>query len=283
MAGDFPFSEDDVYISYLPLAHVFDRLGVYGSMSMGAAVGFFGGNVLKIIDDLQLLKPSIFPSVPRLLNKVYDRIQAGLAQQSATKQWLFAKGIAAKTYYLEQTGTVEHYRYDTILFNKVKQRLGGNVRIMITASAPIADNVLAFLKCTFCCPIVEAYGQTESCGASFSTKLFDNKTGHVGGPGLGVEFMLRDVSELGYTRDSKPYPQGEVLLRGPSIFAGYFKNPTLTSATKDSEGWLYTGDVGQLLLPGGALKIIDRIKNIFKLSQGEYIVSEKLERVYEQS
>jgi long-chain acyl-CoA synthetase len=153
---------------------------------------------------------------------------------------------------------------------------------MITASAPIADNVLAFLKVAFCCPIVEAYGQTESCGASFSTKLFDNRTGHVGGPALGVECMLRDVPDLKYTRESQPNPQGEVLLRGPSIFVGYFRNPTLTQETKDPQGWLHTGDVGELL-EGNSLKIIDRIKNIFKLSQGEYIVSEKLERVYEQS
>ncbi len=74
VAGDFPFRQDDVYISYLPLAHVFDRLGVYGVMSIGAQVGFFGGQILKIIDDLQVLQPTIFASVPRLLNKVYDRI-----------------------------------------------------------------------------------------------------------------------------------------------------------------------------------------------------------------
>ena len=137
---------------------------------------------------------------------------------------------------------------------------------MITASAPIAGNVLEFLKCAFCCPIVEAYGQTESCGASYSTKIFDNQTGHVGGPALGIESKLRDVPDLNYTRDSKPYPQGEVMLRGPSIFVGYFKNPKLTAETKTQDGWLHTGDIGQLIIPGYALKIIDRIKNIFKLS-----------------
>ena len=202
--------------------------------------------------------------------------------QSTFKQFLFNRGIEKKKVWLQHSGTVDNYKYDKLIFNKVKERLGGRVRIMITASAPIADNVLAFLKCAFCCPIVEAYGQTESCGASFSTKLFDNLTGHVGGPSLGIEFKLRDVPELNYTRDSQPCPQGEVLLRGPSIFEGYFKNPELTKQTKDKDGWLYTGDVGQLN-PGNSLKIIDRIKNIFKLSQGEYIVSEKLERVYEQS
>ena len=150
------------------------------------------------------------------------------------KQWLFNRGIYAKKYWLEYNGAVDNYKYDKLVFSKVKARLGGRVRVMITASAPIADNVLAFLKVAFCCPIVEAYGQTESCGASFSTKLFDNRTGHVGGPALGVECMLRDVPELNYTRDSLPHPQGEVLLRGPSIFVGYFRNPTLTQETKDS-------------------------------------------------
>lgn len=74
VAGEMSFTDEDTYISYLPLAHVFDRLGVYAALSVGAAVGFFGGEILKIIEDLQLLKPTIFPSVPRLLNKVYDRI-----------------------------------------------------------------------------------------------------------------------------------------------------------------------------------------------------------------
>lgn len=80
--------------------------------------------------------------------------------------------------------------YDRLIFNKVKNRLGGRVRIMITGSAPIADNILKFLKCVFCCPIIEAYGQTESCGASFCTKIFDNKCGHVGGPAIGIEYKL---------------------------------------------------------------------------------------------
>jgi len=94
----------------------------------------------------------------------------------------------SKQYYLLQSGAVNHEVYDRLLFNKIKDRLGGNVRIMITASAPIAENVLSFLKCAFCCPIIEAYGQTESCGSSFSTKIFDNQAGHVGGPTLGIEY-----------------------------------------------------------------------------------------------
>jgi long-chain acyl-CoA synthetase len=108
--------------------------------------------------------------------------------------------------------------FDGVIFSKVRERLGGNVRIMITASAPIAPNVLSFLRCVFCCPIIEAYGQTESCGASFATKIYDNTAGHVGGPSCGTEFKLEDLPEMNYTRHSKPYPAGEICLRGHSIF-----------------------------------------------------------------
>jgi len=168
-------------------------------------------------------------------------------------------------FYLERDGVVEHSYYDHYVFNTARQRLGGNVRLIITASAPIADNVLSFLKCLFCCPVVEAYGQTESCGASFSTKLFDNKAGHVGGPTVGIEYKLNDVEEMGYGKHSEPYPTGEICIRGPSIFLGYFKNMELTNEVKDQEGWLHSGDIG-MVGEGNSLKVVDRIKNIFKLS-----------------
>ena len=178
-------------------------------------------------------------------------------------------------------GWVENRVFDSVVFSKVRARLGGRIRIMITGSAPIAPNVLSFLRCAFCCPIVEAYGQTESCGASFGTKIHDNTAGHVGGPGVGVEFKLEDLEEMKYTRDSAK-PSGEICIRGPAIFQGYFRNKKLTDETVDQDGWLHTGDVG-CLEEKNKLRIIDRVKNIFKLSQGEYIVPEKLERAYEQS
>lgn len=102
----------------------------------------------------------------------------------------------------------------------------------------------------------------------------------MGGPTVGIEYKLQDVEEMGYGKNSLPYPKGEICIRGPSIFVGYFKNKELTDKVKDKDGWLHSGDVG-MLGSGNSLKVIDRIKNIFKLSQGEYIVSEKLERVYE--
>lgn len=167
-----------------------------------------------------------------------------------------------------------------MIFNKVKDILGGRVRIMITGSAPIAAEVLEFLKVSFCCNICEGYGMTESCAGSAITFPTDPETGHVGGPLQCCKFKLRDIPEMGYLHTNDP-PKGEVCMWGPSITKGYFKNPEKTAEAFHGE-WLLTGDVG-MVLPNGAIKIVDRAKNIFKLSQGEYIAPEKLENIYIQS
>lgn len=149
---------------------------------------------------------------------------------------------------------------------------------MATGSAPISGEVLNFLRVCFCCPILEGYGQTESCGASCITLPNDPIPGHVGGPLPCVNIRLRDIPEMGYTIEDTPYPRGEVCFRGPQVFLGYFKNPEKNSETI-IDGWVHSGDVG-VILPNGSVKIIDRAKNIFKLAQGEYIAPEKLENVY---
>jgi long-chain acyl-CoA synthetase len=140
------------------LAHVFDRLGCHTILAQGGSIGFFGGQILKITDDLQLLKPTIFPSVPRLLNKVYEKVMAGVQEQPVTKRMMFFQALVSKTHYNKQYGWTNNSVFDGLVLAKAKERLGGRVRIMVTGSAPIAPNVLAFLRCVFCCPIVEAYG-----------------------------------------------------------------------------------------------------------------------------
>jgi long-chain acyl-CoA synthetase len=158
MANQFKFTHEDVYISYLPLAHVFDRLGCHTILSQGGQIGFFGGKILEITQDLQLLRPTIFPSVPRLLNKVYERVMTGVQDLSITRRFLFYQALVSKSHYNKEYGWTNNQVFDSLVLSKAKERLGGRVRIMITGSAPIAPNVLAFLRCIFCCPIVEAYG-----------------------------------------------------------------------------------------------------------------------------
>ena len=108
MASIFKFTNEDVYISYLPLAHVFDRLGCHTILGQGGSIGFFGGKILEITNDLQILKPTIFPSVPRLLNKVYDRVVAGVQDLPVHRRFMFYQGIVSKSHYNSECGWVEN-------------------------------------------------------------------------------------------------------------------------------------------------------------------------------
>lgn len=160
----------------------------------------------------------------------------------------------------------------------MKALLGGQVRYMVTGSAPIDKEVIDFLKICFCCPIVEGYGLTESAAGSCMMDAEDTVTGHVGGPVEAVKFRLKDLPEMNYLSTDKPYPRGEICMYGPSIFEGYYKREDKTAEAFTEDGWFLTGDVG-MVYPNGSVKIIDRSKNIFKLSQGEYIAPEKIEQI----
>ena len=150
---------------------------------------------------------------------------------------------------------------------------------MVTGSAPIDKAVLDFIKVCFSCPMQEGYGLTETSTAGAFTNKADPVSGHVGGPKEGAKIRLKDLPEMEYLSSDKPYPRGEICLKGPCIFSGYYKRPDKTAECFDSEGWFLTGDVG-MVYPNGSIKIIDRSKNIFKLSQGEYIAPEKIENVF---
>lgn len=198
------------------------------------------------------------------------------------KARLANRAIDSKLYYLQNQALYEYYTYDKLVCNKFRNILGGRVRLMCTGSAPIDPAVLDFLKVCFCCPILEGYGQTESCAASTLTDAADPKSGHVGGPLPSIKIRLRDIPEMEYRSTDKPYPRGEICFKGPAIFPGYYDNDEKTKEALSEDGWLASGDVG-VIFPNGSIKIVDRAKNIFKLAQGEYIAPEKLENVYIQS
>lgn len=188
--------------------------------------------------------------------------------------------VAAKMANLKATGSVTHGCWDQIVFKKVKALTGGRVRVMLTGSAPIASDVLDFLKICFCCPIGEGYGMTETSAGSFTTNLKDPMSGHVGGPHGNVKIKLKDIPEMGYSSKNAE-PTGECLMQGTSVMTGYFKNPEKTAEAFEGppeDGWLRTGDVVKVF-PNGSIKIVDRAKNIFKLSQGEYVAPEKVENI----
>uniref|UniRef100_A0A8B9S2I8 Long-chain-fatty-acid--CoA ligase n=1 Tax=Accipiter nisus TaxID=211598 RepID=A0A8B9S2I8_9AVES len=267
-------TSSDITMSYLPLAHMFERVVQTVVYSCGAKVGFFQGDIKLLTDDMKTLKPTLFPVVPRLLNRIYDKIQSGA--KSPVKRCLLNFAVIMKTAEIKQGIIRNDSIWDQLIFKKVQETMGGRVRIMVTGAAPISPSVLTFLRAALGCQIFEAYGQTEcSAGCTFSMPG-DWTTGHVGAPLACNIIKLDDVEEMNYFSSNN---EGEVCIKGPNVFKGYLKDPEKTAEAIDKDGWLHTGDIGKWL-PNGTLKIIDRKKNIFKLAQGEYIAPEKIENVY---
>ncbi|KAF5827353.1 hypothetical protein DUNSADRAFT_795 [Dunaliella salina] len=244
---------DDVFLSYLPLAHIFDRLVEEYMLYVGGSIGYWQGDVKKLMDDIAALRPSVFVGVPR----VFERICGGICDlASPISDWL--------------------------VFNKIKARLGGRVRVIISGGAPLPVQAEDFMRVSMCAPVIQGYGLTETCAASFISNPFDNRhLGTVGAPLAHTDLRLEAVPDMGY--DPNPTdgsnPRGEILIRGPGVFKGYYRDEKMTLDVLDADGFFHTGDVGELL-PWGALRIIDRIKNIFKLAHGEYVAVERVENAY---
>ena len=276
-AYDLQLSPSDCHISYLPLAHIYERVTMLVCLFNGAHVGFYRGDVLMLLDDIAELKPTVFCSVPRLWNRIYDKVNAGVREGSVVARKLFHWAYESKKRAL-MNGKAPNPFFERLVFSKLRAKLGGNVRYMSTGSAPISAEVMEFLRICFG-TVLEGYGMTESACVISKTSEDDFTTGHVGVPAPCCEIKLVDVPEMRYTHLDKPHPRGEICVRGPSVFVGYYKSPEQTEEVLDRDGWLHTGDIGTWL-PGGRLKIIDRKKNIFKLAQGEYVAPEKIENVY---
>ncbi|GLC43806.1 hypothetical protein PLESTB_000909900 [Pleodorina starrii] len=275
----------DRHLSYLPLAHIYERVNIVLLTHLGNAIGFYSGNVQELLDDVVTLKPQIFVSVPRLWNRIHDRVMLAVQTGSPLARALFERAYAHKKASLargDPVGGRWGRLYDRLVFSKIRAKLGGELKYMISGASPISEEVMSFLRICFGATVLEGYGMTEAACTISTTRSDDLTTGHVGAPNPAVEVKLVDLPEMGYTSRDSPYPRGEICVRGPSIFAGYYKDEVQTREVLDQDGWLHTGDVGAWL-EGGRLKIIDRKKNIFKLAQGEYIAPEKIENAYGRS
>ncbi|EEF45375.1 long chain acyl-CoA synthetase 6, peroxisomal [Ricinus communis] len=272
------FYPSDIYISYLPLAHIYERANQVLTVYYGVAVGFYQGDNLKLMDDMAALRPTIFCSVPRLYNRIYAGITNAVKTSGGLRERLFNAAYNAKKQAI-LNGRSPSPMWDRLVFDKIKAKLGGRVRFIASGASPLSPDVMEFLKICFGGRVSEGYGMTETSCVISAMEEGDNLTGHVGSPNPACEIKLVDVPEMSYTSDDQPYPRGEICVRGPIVFQGYHKDEAQTRDVIDEDGWLHTGDIG-LWLPEGRLKIIDRKKNIFKLAQGEYIAPEKIENVY---
>jgi len=271
---DIIANETDRHLSYLPLPHIFERVVQASMICNGASIAFYRGDPLYLLEDIIACRPTIIPVAPRVLNKIHDKILAGVISAGGLKKKLFFAALHAKTQGLKH-GQLKHGLYDALIFNKIKKALGMDcVRVMVSGSAPLSTSVMTFFRCMLGVPVLEGYGQTEGTASATLSHPDDVGTmGHVGGPVGCCEVKLVDVPEMGYlSKDTshrgKPcVGRGEILVRGPTVFQGYYKDLEKTKETIDEEGWLHSGDIGLWTLEG-ALQIIDRKKNIFKLAQG---------------
>uniref|UniRef100_A0A8C0FPV3 Arachidonate--CoA ligase n=1 Tax=Bubo bubo TaxID=30461 RepID=A0A8C0FPV3_BUBBB len=267
--------QDDVLISFLPLAHMFERVIQSVVYCHGGRIGFFQGDIRLLSDDMKALRPTIFPVVPRLLNRMYDKIFS--QADTSLKRWILEFAARRKKAEVRNGIIRNDSLWDKLFFNKIQASLGGCVRMIVTGAAPASPTVLGFLRAALGCQVYEGYGQTEcTAGCTFTTPG-DWTSGHVGAPLPCNLIRLKDVEELNYFASKG---EGEVIcVKGPNVFKGYLKDEEKTTEALDQEGWLHTGDIGKWL-PNGTLKIIDRKKHIFKLAQGEYIAPEKIENIY---
>ncbi|CAH9117064.1 unnamed protein product [Cuscuta europaea] len=273
-------SMNDVYISYLPLAHIFDRVIEECFINHGASIGFWRGDVKLLIEDIGELKPTIFCAVPRVLERVYSGLQQKLSAGGFLKSKLFNFAYAYKFYNMKKGCKHDEASpvCDKVVFSKVKEGLGGRVRLILSGAAPLASHVETFLKVVACAHVLQGYGLTETCAGTFvSLPNRVDMLGTVGPPVPNVDVCLESVPEMGYDALSE-IPRGEVCVKGDTLFSGYYKREDLTKEAI-VDGWFHTGDVGEWQ-SNGSLKIIDRKKNIFKLSQGEYVAVENLENIY---
>jgi len=267
----FPVSENDVFLSFLPLCHIFERMsGYYAAFASGAMICYAEG-IESIAQNMLETHPTIITTVPRLFERMYSKILKNVDSQSQTKQKIFFSAIEIGKEYraakhmgnVSISLSIKNKLADKLVFKKLRERLGGKLRFFISGGAPLARELGEFFE-AIGVYIIEGYGLTESSPIISANKPDDFKFGTVGKPFPGVEVKLA--------------PDGEILARGPNIMQGYFKNRKETEeAIKD--GWLHTGDIG-VFDSDGFLLITDRKKHLFKTSSGKYIAPSHIENLF---
>lgn len=276
-------SPSDTYLAFLPLAHILEFVVEMSLSYVGMPIGY--GRVKTLTDasvreckgDIAELRPSILvgvPSVWELIRKgILGKVEASGGLKKKVFNFALNAKIAAKNYHLPLVSGLT----DSIVFNQVRQQTGGRLRIVFNGGGAVSKSTQEFIS-TALVTMIQGYGLTETTAMCCILNPDWMQYGSVGGPVPGSEIKLVDAKEAGYFSTNNP-PQGEVYVRGPAIFKGYYKRPDLDKESFTEDGWFKTGDVGQWN-KDGTLSIIDRLKNLVKLSGGEYIAIEHLESIY---
>ncbi|MFG2448380.1 long-chain fatty acid--CoA ligase [Streptomyces sp. M41(2017)] len=267
--------QDDVQYLWLPLAHVFGKVLISGQIEVGHVTAV-DGRVDKIIENLPVVQPTYMAAVPRIFEKVYNGVAAKARAGGGAKYKIFQWAAEVSREYAKvsqdnfrRTGSAsvpfalgaKHKVADTLVFAKIREAFGGNLRACVSGSAALAPEIGYFFAGAGI-HILEGYGLTESSAASFVNPGEAYRTGTVGKPLPGTEVRIAD--------------DGEILLRGPGIMEGYHGLPEKTAEVLEADGWFHTGDIGELS-PDGYLRITDRKKDLIKTSGGKYIAPAEVE------
>ncbi|KAL9584085.1 MAG: hypothetical protein Q9212_002332 [Teloschistes hypoglaucus] len=279
-----PHGSSDVFISYLPLAHIYGRATEHSALWSGMAIGYFRGDILGLVDDIKLLRPTAFNSVPRLYNRFGGAIRAATTAQSGVKGRIARHIVSTKLANMDDpestSATNKHAIYDRLWGRRVASALGlDRTKAMITGSAPLDPTLHQFFRAVLGNNFLQGYGLTETYAVSLVQVEGDLTAGNCGGVSPINELCLADVPDMDYLTTDKPHPRGELLIRGNSLFTGYYKNEEETKKAVLPGGWFRTGDIASVD-EKGRFRIIDRLKNVLKLAQGEYISPERIENIY---
>jgi len=288
-ASSLPLDEFGCHISFLPLAHIFERMVISGFMGAAAKVGFISGSVrTTLMEDISILGPTLLFTVPRVLQTIRMKVFDGFNALGGIKKKLAYKAYHTKLENYKKSGVITHTLYDQLIFKKIRAMFGNRIRAVLCASAPMPKDLADDFKVFLSVPVIEGLGMTELSGSAFATNFHDLTNYTTGGVIGGAKMIIKSVPDLGYTIndiiDGVNCPAGEICLKGPLVFKGYYKNDEENEKAFDKDGYFHTGDVGRIFPNyGNGLKVVDRVKEIFKLSQGEYIIPAKLESIYSKS
>nr|MDQ3073311.1 long-chain fatty acid--CoA ligase [Bacteroidota bacterium] len=272
-AQTIPVKEGHRALSSLPLCHIFERMVSYLFMYKGTGI-YYAERMDTIADNLKEVKPHFFTTVPRLLEKVFEKIMGKGEALTGMKKKLFFWSVALGLKYEIDKPLSLGYRAqlaiaNAIVFKKWRAALGGDVISIISGAAALQPR-LARIFTAAGIPVKEGYGQTEASPVIAVNRYEKGGTrfGSVGKPLDNVEVKIA--------------PDGEILAKGPNVMMGYYQMPDLTAETIDSDGWLHTGDVGEQDADG-FLKITDRKKELFKTSGGKYVAPQPIENTFKES
>ena len=259
-------SEDDVFLSWLPLSHIFERVaGEFLPLGLGATVAYAEPLIERLAQNMADVKPTILAAVPRFYERVYGRVRSTVESGPPTRQKIFhwAMGLGEQKYANHTAGkanspwlNVQLKVADALVFKKIRARTGGNIRYMVSGSAPLAREVGEFFY-GMGLLILEGYGLTETSPFVSINRPHDFLFGTVGTPAPSTEVKIDEGT-------------GEICVRGPQVMLGYLNNEEETAKAIDADGWFHTGDIGELD-DIGRIRITDRLKNIIVLGNGKNV------------